>query len=154
MPSEAGRRTYGYGLYTALVLLAVVIVPASVAAMSAIFHHEVALPPFAVARSVAVQVLLPLAIGVILRRLAPRRAARASKIVHTIAMALLALAAIPLLVKEWPAFVALTGDGVLIIMALVPIAALAAGHLWADRTTRSAPPWRSPRPPAIRDWRC
>src|SRR5689334_14732491 len=37
VPSEAGRRTYGYGLYTALVLLAVVIVPASVAVMSAIF---------------------------------------------------------------------------------------------------------------------
>lgn len=122
-------KSYAYGLYLALAVLSVVIVPLAVEIMSRIYGVDVDLPVALVARNVALTVLLPLAVGLVVRRFAPAFAQRAAGMVRKIAMLLLLLAVIPLLIKTWPAVVALIGNGTFLAMALAAAVALAAGHL-------------------------
>ena len=124
-----GAKSYAYGLYLALALLSVIIVPLTVEILSRIYGVEVNLPVALIARNVALGVLLPLAVGLFLRRIAPLFADRAAPLVRKIAMLLLVIAVIPLLIKAWPGLVALVGNGTILAMALTAAIALAAGHL-------------------------
>jgi BASS family bile acid:Na+ symporter len=70
-----------------------------------------------------------MAVGLAVRRLAPRIAARASTLIGRLGTALMLVAVLPLLVAAWPAVWALAGDGSYVAMLLVVAAALAGGHL-------------------------
>jgi len=128
LKAGASRAT-SYGLYTALVLLSVVIVPLTVEVIGRIYGRDVVLPPGSVARNVALTALLPLALGLGIRRLAPAFAARAQPLVSRAAMLLLVVVLIPLLIGVWPGIVGLIGNGTLAAMAAVTAVALVAGHL-------------------------
>ncbi len=138
--SIGAEKCYAYGLYTALILLAVVIVPVTVAVLGQIYGVDVVPPVWGVARQVVLTALLPLAIGLAVRRFAPALAAKALRPVKILAVVLLLAALIPLLVKVMPAILALIGNGTVIAMALTAAAGLAAGH-WLggpDRQNRAA----------------
>ena len=92
------QKSYCYGLYAALILLAVIVVPATVAILGRIYGMEVTLPPTILARNTMLTVLLPLAGGLLVRRLAPRFADRATPVLSRIATLLLVLAAAPVLI--------------------------------------------------------
>lgn len=124
-----GGKSYSYGLYLALAVLSVIIVPLTVEILSGIYGVAVNLPVALIARNVALSVILPLAVGLIVRRIAPAFAERAAPLVRKISMLLLAIAVIPLVIKAWPGLVALVGDGTILAMALTAAIALAAGHL-------------------------
>lgn len=124
-----GGKSYSYSLYLALALLSVIIVPLAVEILSGIYGVEVNLPVALIARNVALSVILPLAIGLVVRRIAPAFAGRAAPLVRKIAMLLLLLAVVPLVIKAWPGLVALVGNGTILAMALTAAVALAAGHL-------------------------
>jgi BASS family bile acid:Na+ symporter len=136
----SGEKAYAYGVYTALILLAVIIVPATVAVLGRFYGVRVSLPPWLVARSVVLTVVLPLAVGLAVHRLAPGFAGRALPVVRALATVLLLLAAAPLFVVAWPGIVALAGNGALLAMALTSASGLAAGHLLGgpDRSGRAA----------------
>jgi BASS family bile acid:Na+ symporter len=121
-------KAYAYGLYTALVLLAVIIVPLSVEILGRFYGVEVSLPVPLIARNIALTVLLPLAAGLAVRRYAPAFAKRAAPAVRGVANILLLLAIAPLLVVAWPAMMALIGNGSIAAMALTAATGLAAGH--------------------------
>ena len=121
-------KSYAYGLYTALALLSVVIVPMTVAIISRAYGVTVSLGLLAVARNVTLTVILPLLIGLALQRLLPAQAAALSGILSKLAMGLLVIAFVPLLIAVWPAILALVGNGTVLAMALVAAIALAAGH--------------------------
>lgn len=125
----SGRKDYAYGLYAALVLVGIFAVPLWVEAIRHIFKVDMAIPPLAVARNVVVSVLFPLAVGVAIRRAAPGFAERAAPIVYKAAMILLLVAALPVIVRVWPAIVDLAGDGTFMVMAATVIIAYAAGAL-------------------------
>jgi BASS family bile acid:Na+ symporter len=123
------ERCYAYGLYTALILLAVVTVPIGVAVVGRIFGADVSVPASLIARKVATGVLLPLAVGLAVRRFAPKLAARAQPIVSRLATLLLLIGAVPLFVAAWPAIMGLVGNGTILAMTLTAAIGLAAGHL-------------------------
>jgi BASS family bile acid:Na+ symporter len=124
-----GEKCYTYGLYTALVLLSVLIVPLSVEIMSGIYGVDVPLRPRQVLIEVVERVLLPVAVGFLIRRFAPDFARRLAPFVGRFATWLLLLALVPLLVALWPAILGLIGNGTILAMALVIAVALAGGHL-------------------------
>jgi BASS family bile acid:Na+ symporter len=123
------RRRYSYSAYTALIILAVVVVPVSLALLSALYEVDVNIPAAAVARNVAVSVVLPLAIGLGIQRLAPAFAARVAPAMRGIATITLVLAFVPLIIAAWPQFVPLMRGGTLLVMALVAVVALLGGHV-------------------------
>jgi BASS family bile acid:Na+ symporter len=97
------------------------------------------LSPWHVARIVLATVLVPLAFGLVVRRLAPAFAARIASPLSRAATVLLVAALVPVLVTAWPAMVTLIGNGTLAAFAAFIVVGLAAGHLLggpdpADRT--------------------
>jgi BASS family bile acid:Na+ symporter len=124
-----GEKCYTYGVYTALVLLSVFIVPLSVEIMSRIYDVDVPLRPRQVLIEVVERVLLPVAAGLLIRRFAPDFARRLAPMVGRFATWLLMLALVPLVVAIWPAMMSLIGNGTFLAMALVAAVALAGGHL-------------------------
>lgn len=122
-------KSYAYGLYVALALLSVVIVPLAVEIMSRVYGVELDLPVALVARNVALTVVLPLVVGLVIRHIAPAFSHRAAPTVRKVAMLLLLIAIVPLIIKTWPGIISLIGNGTILAMALTAAIALAAGHL-------------------------
>lgn len=123
------RRAYVCGLYVAVLLLAILVLPLTMAVLNALFPADVRMAPAAVARIVLVSVLLPLAAGMAVRRLAPRFAERAAPIVSKLASLLLVLAFVPILISVFPSMLALLGNGTALAIVAVVGTGLLAGHL-------------------------
>ncbi|MES1198646.1 MAG: Na+-dependent transporter [Pseudomonadota bacterium] len=134
-----GRKEYAYGLYVAMALLTVVSVPLLVAIAARLFGRDDFVSIRHMAQTVLLGVLLPLAIGIFIRRVAPHFAERAWSVVYKGSMVLVLLAFTPVLVKAWPAFTDLIGNGALLAMAAGTIIALIAGHVLGgpDRRDRA-----------------
>jgi BASS family bile acid:Na+ symporter len=122
-------RDYALGLYAALALLSIVVVPLTVAIVSRGYGVPVELGPFAVAKKVGVLLILPLLLGLGFRRMAPSLAEHLSPIVGKLAIALLVIGTIPLFGVFWPGILSLIGNGTILAMVLVVAIALAGGHL-------------------------
>ena len=112
-------KSYAYALYTALACLSVVIVPVTVAILSQVYGVSIPLGPFAVARTVALSVLLPLGVGLALRQLLGDRAEAFGSLLRKISMALLLVILALLIIRLWPAMLTLVGNGTIAAMALV-----------------------------------
>ncbi|MCR5877185.1 hypothetical protein [Phenylobacterium sp. J367] len=118
-----------YGVYAALILLAIVIVPVTVVLLGRAYGVDVVLPPAVVARNVALTVLAPLVLGLAVRRLAPRFAAQAVAPLRIVGVILVFAAFVPMMIGVWPVMMELIGNGTILAMALVSAVALAVGHL-------------------------
>jgi len=124
----AGREAYVYGLLVATSVLAIVIVPLTTGLLGAMFGQAVSIAPLAVARIVAISVLLPLGAGIALRHWLPV-VARWSSTVNTIGMVLLALILVVLAARLSQAMIGLIGDGTLLAIVVVALIGIAVGHL-------------------------
>jgi BASS family bile acid:Na+ symporter len=123
-----GDGAYTFSLVLLSSLLAVVVVPAWLALLGPHFRAPLELGATDVAWVLAKSFLLPLTVGMLLRRLAPAFAARwASKLIGAAGLVLTACALL-LLVLHWEVLVVAHFSGVFALMALVALA-LAAGHV-------------------------
>ncbi|MEN3292617.1 MAG: bile acid:Na+ symporter, family [Burkholderiales bacterium] len=123
-----GRKSYVYGLLVAVSLLSIVIVPLTMSLLSAAFGADVKISPGAVARVILGSVVLPLAIGMIIRRIAPSLAQRAAPLVSKLAGLLLIVGVLPILIGVAPAMWRLVGNGTVLAIMAVVIVGLLAGH--------------------------
>lgn len=133
-------KSYAYGLYMALMAVSIVFVPAVVTAKGWIYGvgSPVPVPPFVLA--IGLQVVFPLLLGLGVRRLLPKFAAKASAGVVKVSLLLLIAAELPVLVTTWPVMLSLLGDGTFLAMVLVVLIGLGSGHLLAgsDPAQRAA----------------
>jgi BASS family bile acid:Na+ symporter len=132
------RKDYAYGVYAALALLAIVSVPLGMAVAARAFGRDDSVSFALMAKTIATGVLIPLAVGLGVRLVAPALAARLAPWVYRLSMVLVLLAFVPIVISIWPALASLVGDGTLLAMAAVTIIALAGGHLLGgpDRVDR------------------
>jgi BASS family bile acid:Na+ symporter len=135
-----GRKCYVYGLYVTFAILAVVIVPLTMSILNTVFSRSVVAPVGALAQTVLLNVLVPLALGLVIRAAAPRFATAAAPLVSKLSMALLVLICIPIIAVSWPAMRSVIGDGSLIAIVAVVAAGLGFGHVLGgpDRHDRVA----------------
>src|SRR5215831_2759954 len=105
------RKAYVVGLFAAFAVLTVLIVPATVALLDRLYGATVYIAPAAVARTILIGVLAPLAVGVAVRAAAPRFAERAAPWISKIGMLLLILALAPILAVTWRAILNAIGNG-------------------------------------------
>lgn len=123
------RKSYAYGLYVAMALLTIVSVPLVLAITTTLFGRDDQVSIGVIARTTFLGVLLPLAIGLAIRGIAPELASRAWGIVYKLSMLLVLLAFLPILIKVWPAARELIGNGTLLAMGVVTVVCLAVGHM-------------------------
>lgn len=124
-----GRKEFAYGLYVAMVLLSILVVPLAFGLASRVFGEGKTIPFSLIAMTVLTGVIVPLGVGTAINRLAPRFAQRAGPWVYKISMVLVLLAFVPIIVAAWPAIVALVGNGTMLAMVVLVVATLAGGHL-------------------------
>ncbi|MET0582114.1 MAG: hypothetical protein ABWZ08_09100 [Pseudoxanthomonas sp.] len=132
LPSKEVRmgaqKAYVYGLLVAFAVLSIVIVPLSVAILSAAFSEHVSISPVPVARLVLVSVIVPLAIGMSIRAKRPAFAARAAPLAARVANIVLAVCAVPVLAAAAPTVARLVGDGTVLTILSIVVVGLLAGH--------------------------
>jgi bile acid:Na+ symporter, BASS family len=83
----------------------------------------------AIAKMVGLTVLIPFSLGLIVRRVAPVFAERASAITGKVGMLLLLVAAVRVIIKLVPQIISLIGDGTLAAFVAFTVVGLAVGHL-------------------------
>jgi BASS family bile acid:Na+ symporter len=124
-----GRRRYVYGLLVAVSLIAVVLVPLTVAILARVFSAKASIGIGPVLRLILISVLFPLALGMLIRHFAPRQAERAAPTVNKVAGILLVLSVLPLLFQLLPLMLHLFGNGTIVAIVVIVTGALLAGHL-------------------------
>jgi predicted Na+-dependent transporter len=134
-----GHRSFAPFLQIAVAALAVISMPLSIAALDEYYAGSASVEPRHIARQVLLAQLVPLAVGMLVRRYAPVATVRMGTAVHRLAGALLAALMILALVDLGPV-VAGAGARVALAAALVTVLALFIGHLLGgpEPATRTA----------------
>lgn len=122
------RKEYAYGVYVAMALLTIIVVPVVFAIASEIFGRDNRVSFATIGATVLEGVLLPLAVGLIVRQLWPGLAAKLAPWLFKLSMLLVVLVFLPIIVVIWPAMMNLVGNGTLLAMNIVILIALAGGH--------------------------
>jgi BASS family bile acid:Na+ symporter len=122
------RKSFAYGLYIAMALLSVVSVPLAFNLAAWLFGRDDTVTVAKMAVTLLTGVLIPLALGLLVRIVAPGLAEKAAPWVYKLSMLLVVVAFLPIIVSVWPAIQSLIGNGTLVAMAVVVLACLAGGH--------------------------
>jgi BASS family bile acid:Na+ symporter len=123
-----GRSRYVFGLLVAASLIAIVVVPLAIEVLGWVFHREAHVGAGLVARVVGATVLLPLGVGLVVRRVAPLAAERVAPRVSGVGNGLLLAGLVAVLLVMAPAIVMLVGDGTILAIAAIVGTGLLAGH--------------------------
>jgi len=124
---QGGTASYTIGLLVAAGILAIVTVPLSVFMIGSVSEASVA--PFAIAKTVAITVLVPLAAGLLIRHLKPAFAGKIERPLTLGATGLLVVGVLSMLIIEMPIIVQLVFNGAVIAIVGIVIVGLAVGHL-------------------------
>jgi BASS family bile acid:Na+ symporter len=124
-----GTASYAVGLLFSAAILAIVLIPASIAIIDVLFGKEVHVPLAKLVRILLMSVILPLGAGLLVRILATNVARRIARPISYFATALLVVAVIPVLFAAWPQLVSMVGNGTLIVLALFTLIGVSVGHL-------------------------
>jgi BASS family bile acid:Na+ symporter len=134
-----GHRSFAFALQIAVAALAVVSMPLSIAAFDEYYGGTATIEPQLLARQVFVAQLLPLSLGMLVRRLAAATAARIEPKLGRIAGVLLVVLLALALLDIWQVVVGASWRVMLAIVA-VTLLAIGAGHLLGgpEPATRTA----------------
>lgn len=127
--SARGDRSFAIALLVVFALLAVVWVPLAGHLVGEIFGRPVGVDPRRIAWIVATLVVVPLTLGMALRRFAADFAKRIEQAVSLLSLGVLLIVALLIIVSTARAMLAQIGDGTLLLMAVFVLVGLAAGHL-------------------------
>src|SRR5262249_21638080 len=123
-----GRSRYVVGLLVAAALVAVLYVPLALEVLGWLFGREGHGGAGVVVRVVGITVLLPLAAGLTVRRVAPMVAERIAPWAARLGNVLLVAGLLAVLITVGPGVVYLIGNGTVLVIAAVVAAGLTAGH--------------------------
>ena len=124
-----GRADYGLGLVFVLAVLAVPALVLAAPILGAVFGRDYVVTPWAIARLLALSVLLPLLAGMTVARLSPATAQRLSLSIHRIQRWLLPIAMVALLISAAPGLWGLLGSHTLSAVGLFVVGTFAVGQL-------------------------
>ena len=134
-----GHRSFAPGLQILVALLAVVSMPLSIVALNEVYAGQASIAPGDLARQVFIAQLVPLGLGMSMRRWLPVRTAWLEPKLARLASILIVVLAILAIIDVWQVVV---GAGLRIVLAIVAVTILAliAGHLMGgpDEATRTA----------------
>jgi|SRR5215470_4432237 len=125
--AAGGHRAFASSLQIAAVMLAVVSMPLTIAALDQLYEGAASITPWEVARQVFLAQLAPLGLGFALRHASAPVAARLQPRLKRIGTVLLFVTVLIVLIDVWETTVT-AGFRVLTAIALITCAALAVGH--------------------------
>lgn len=126
--AAGGHRAFAPSLQISVVVLAVISMPLSIVLLNPLYSGHASISPLDVARQVFVVQLLPLGLGIAVRKFGAALAARLEPRLRQIAMALLVVAVVLVLIDVWETTVT-AGWRSLAAVVLTIAGALLVGHL-------------------------
>jgi BASS family bile acid:Na+ symporter len=123
-----GEASYTVALLAAESVLAIFLIPIGAWLLGEVLATALSVAPGTIAKIVVTGVLLPLTLGILVRRTAPTLASRLARPVGIIAMALLAIAFAVLLVAVWRPITSLIGNGTILSIVVIALVGLGVGH--------------------------
>lgn len=127
---EAGAGTsYVVGMYAALLMLAALVLPASLTLMNSFTGGSASIRAWPIASIVATTVLLPLVLGITVGGIAPAIARRFAPGINIVAILTLGILVALILVKVHGQILALIGNGTLLAIVIAELIGLACGHM-------------------------
>lgn len=124
-----GEPSYVLGLLLAATIGTVFVVPSGIFLLGHFFEPTHAVPLDAVAPVVVITVILPLMLGMVVRRSDPAFAARMAPRIAPAATVLLVAALTPLLFAHFDTIVRVVGNGTLLVLAVFTGTGLLVGHV-------------------------
>lgn len=124
-----GSVAFGLGLLAWLALLSILVIPGSLRLLAWLADRPLAIAPTSLATIVLKTVVVPLALGIVVRRWWPAIAASIARPVARIGTILLVPAAVALIVGTFPAISPLIGEGTLLAMVCFVVVGLVVGHV-------------------------
>jgi bile acid:Na+ symporter, BASS family len=124
-----GTASFVIGLLITTSVFAIVFAPAATELVGRIFGVTAHVPAGRVVPVVLITVIVPLILGIIVRRFAPGSTAHLARPVSLFATVLLVVSFLPALARIWPSLIGMVGDGTLAILALFTLVGVAVGHL-------------------------
>lgn len=127
--SAHGDRSFAVGLLVVFAVLAIVWIPLAIQGLGLIAGRQFGVPASAIAWIVATLILVPLMLGIVLRKYARDFARSIEPAVSLIAVLVLLLAAGLIVAKTASAMLEQIGDGTILVLAAFVVVGLVAGHL-------------------------
>jgi BASS family bile acid:Na+ symporter len=124
-----GSGSYAISLLVAASVAAIVLAPLAVHLVGALFGRETAISPGRIAAIVLITVLVPLALGILVRMVVPPLAHRLARPISIAGTVLLVLAVLPVLFTSTSTIWTLVGKGVVLALLAFTLIGLAIGHL-------------------------
>jgi bile acid:Na+ symporter, BASS family len=129
-----GESSYAIGLLVATSLVSIVFVPLALALLGLVLDIPLDLSITHVLVPVGRTVFLPLLAGLLVKRFAPGLAARVARPAARLSALLFLIGLIPLMVTSLARAMPLVGNGTLLVMVVLCVVGLAAGHLLGEGT--------------------
>jgi BASS family bile acid:Na+ symporter len=124
-----GSRSYVLGLFVAAAIASILFVPVEVKLTEVIFGWPNRISLGSIARIVFISIIVPLGVGLALRKVSPRFAERLSEPLSRFSSLLLITSLLPVLFTQGLAAISLVGNGALLAIAIFVTAGLIAGTL-------------------------
>jgi BASS family bile acid:Na+ symporter len=126
--SVGATKEYVIGLLVAMALLVIVVVPLTIRILDLVLGRSVTLGPVAIAKIMLKTVLVPLAVGIIIRHFFPR-AEKGVGVIVFIGGLLLAGGCLILIYGMWPVIWLMIGNGLVVGLVVMALIGLLVGHL-------------------------
>ena len=120
--------SFAVGVFVALGVMSVLVVPASVWIIGQLTEREIALPIVPLARFVLTSVLVPIVAGIMVATIWPRAVRPVAKVAMIASYVVLVPVVLLILIKSAGGMAALAGDGTLLAIAVIVVAGLVAGY--------------------------
>jgi BASS family bile acid:Na+ symporter len=125
------RENYPIGLLVGMAILSIVTIPVTMELFEKLLGVPLTMPPLAVAALLLRTVLVPLLIGIVVRRIAPVRAAEAAMLLSIWSSVFLMLGVVLVLFASARAIFSLIGNGTLLVLAGFVLIGLVVGYVFA-----------------------
>jgi bile acid:Na+ symporter, BASS family len=140
MVKAGGTTSYVGGLLVAVSLLAIIFVPLAMQLIGRFSHEPLQMTASSVAKLVIIAALLPIALGLMVRRLAPAVAGKIAKPIAVAAGLVLLLCVAAILYVAAPAVWSLVGNATIAVLGVFVVVGLVVGYLLGgpERENRTA----------------
>jgi BASS family bile acid:Na+ symporter len=128
LQARAHGESYAIGLLVVTAAAAAVVAPLGIALTALVLGKDVDVAVLVIATAVLMNVLLPLCIGILMRRFAPALALELAPWVSIAGTVLLAAALLPLLFVIWPEMLMVARNGTLAALAAFTLFGITIGH--------------------------
>jgi BASS family bile acid:Na+ symporter len=133
---SGGEASFTFGLLAAVTILSVIIIPLAFAVLDVVVGRDTQFSQSFLIKTLATAVLLPLAIGMALRYLAPKFSAGFADVLAKIGGILLLVSFLPILIVLLPTMWSLTGRGMILAFIIFALAGVTAGYFLGGSDTK------------------